>query len=305
MSFRRGFTGIEVLIVVAVLAIGGTQLVPNWRLSHLFAKKPPTAELTAAQIALREAQTKLAALEAERAEAARKASEQQMVQFRYSQQSFVGAENALARVPVAQQGPEVRLGVSMVRRGNLGLVAALGALPQAQADEIAKIMDNALSEVEAERDAAQRALADKDAELGIATQQRVKAEMERDAVAAKIPPLEAKTEKLAATVESKTAEVVKWSAEKVAEEKKSGSLAAFVEKLMWVSGIFVALSLVLGAAVAWYKVKHSGLLAAVSTTIKDAETQGAEVAGKLRQLFDPNLNRSEQQAIAAKVAASK
>lgn len=248
MRSVKGTIGVDLLVIAGVaLAVG--VFAGGWKPMELFRKKPPTAELTRLQTDLALAQAELARanaakVAAEEAERARKDE-----QVRYAQQMASGAAESLSRQPTEHRTPQTQLASDLLRRSELALGLAIGTLPPDKQAEILRIVDGALSTVQAERDAARRALEAKDAELRQVT-------LERDAVKAEIPKLAAKAqdaeeraEQVAAQVTAKT-ELVKAAAEKLdAERRKAGSFAAQVDKLwriaFWIAGGWAFLTLIL------------------------------------------------------------
>lgn len=225
----RGEVVTVVLIVLS--ALGATQLVPNWRISALFAKKPPTAELVKAQ-----ADLELAKADAARANAALFAAQQaerdkKDAQVAYSQQMAAGAAEALRG---ATPEPPVKLAISLLDRTNAGLASAIGSLPADKQAAIAKIVEDSLSGIQARLDSANAALATKDRELAVATS-------ERETLRAELPKLQTKLEakdaivtQQAAVVADTSAKVVAYANNAAAKEKENGSLGATVHNL-WVA----------------------------------------------------------------------
>lgn len=224
----RGVIPVVILYVLGGLAL--TQLVPNWRLSALFAKKPPTAALTAAESDL--AAKTLAAQQAEAHYNAALADFQakKSAQLTDSQQYLAGVKPALLRAP---QTPEVILAALLTERAAKGLSQAIGDLPADRQAEIMAIVDGALSAKQAETDAANTKLAALDKQLTDTQTAKI-------AVEAQIPPLKAQADsaekaKDAAqqVVTAKTAEVVTYANNLAVKEHEAGSLGALVGKLEW------------------------------------------------------------------------
>lgn len=211
---------------VAAFALGGVKL-PTW-----FDKKPPTTQLTQAQIDLNNAraaqlaaETKLAQLEAERKVVGE-------MQLDYAQQMAAGTVLALGRVAPDQVTPEVKLASEFANRTEAGLAAYRGDLtPQARA-EMERMVAQALSAVQAERDAMRVALAQKDAALAQTINDKA-------SLAAQIPTLQASVDAAKAQVAAKDAkaqelvkEVSVWAEAKAASDAKAGSLDALSGRLM-------------------------------------------------------------------------
>lgn len=241
-------TRAEILTVILLIlgALGATQIVPNWRLSHLFAPQPPTKELAQAQ-----ADAAKAAADAKAAqEALRAAKDAEIARTRdqaaYAQQMLAGVPLALAQEPPTDG---VKLALSLAGRAGAGLAAAMGDLPPAKQTEIAGLVAEALSKVQAERDAAQRDLAAKDAELKATTAAKLALEKQIPALTTAATAAEAKATASAATVTEKTSQLVAFTSRLVEKERQNGSLAALVDSLetilLWVAFAIVFVHFIL------------------------------------------------------------
>lgn len=248
MKGNRGTIGVDLLVVAGVaLAVG--VVAGGWKPLEMFRKKPPTAELS-------KLQTELALVQAERdaalraQEAAKELERQkQEAQVRHAQQMQSGAITALDRQPTEHRTAQTQLASDLLRRSELALGLAVGTLPPDKQAEILRIVDGALSSVQAERDAAQAALKAKDAELRMVTQERDAVKAELPKLAAQVQSAQAKAEEVQAAVTAKT-ELVKAAAEKLdAERRKAGSFAAQVDKLwriaFWIAGGWAFLTFIL------------------------------------------------------------
>ncbi len=229
---------VPIIIIYVIGALGLTQLVPNWRVTNLFAKGPPTKELREAQEAAAKAKADLEKATAEYQSALMERQKKTIDQGQYSQQMLHGIPIVLARAP---QTPEVVLATGLAKRAATGLAAAIGELPTEKQAEIAFLVDQALSAKQAEIDAANAALARKDAELAVTTN-------DKKVIEAKLPVLEnqvraADAKALAAegTVVTVTNKVATYAEKAAEKEKEAGSLGTLVHKLLWVIGIAVAL----------------------------------------------------------------
>lgn len=238
MNFKskRGVIPVVVLYVVGGLAL--TQLVPNWRVGNLFAKGPQTKQLAEAQADLVKA--KATAAEAKLAYEAALVDERAKTttQLRYSQQFAYPLPELLMKAP---QTPEVKLARSFALRVNSSLVLAIGDLPADKRAEVLQVIQDAVSDKQAEVDAANEKLAEMDAQLKITTE-------EKAVLAAQLPVLQqakaaADVKVLAkdAEVVTATAKVAAYADKAAAKEKEAGSLGALVVKLLWVIGIIGAL----------------------------------------------------------------
>ncbi len=229
----RGAAPIIIILYVAG-ALGLTQLVPNWRVTNIFKKGPPTKELREAQEAAIKAQAEAAAAKAAYEAALLAQRNKTSDQVRYSQQMTHGIPLALARAP---QTPEVVFASGLAKRASKGLAEAIGELPPDKQEEIAFLVTQALSAKQAEVDAANAALALKDKELAATT-------AEKKTIEAKIPLLEDKAheaETKALTAEGvvvvKTNEVAVYADKAAEKEKEAGSLGALLVKVWWVAGV--------------------------------------------------------------------
>ena len=248
MRNARGTIGIDLLVIAGVaLAVG--VFAGGWKPLELFRKKPPTEQLTRLQSDLAIAQAELARAAAEKAAAEQAERAKQEEQVRYAQQMAAGAAESLSRQPDEHRTPQTQLASDLLKRSELALGLAIGTLPPDKQAEILHIVDGALSQVQAERDAAKEALRQKDLELREVT-------LERDAVKAELPKLAAQVDQaelraleVQAQVTAKT-ELVKAAAEKLdAERRKAGSFAAQVDKLWriaaWIAGGWAFITFIL------------------------------------------------------------
>lgn len=228
---------IPVIVLYTLGALAATQLVPNWRLTHLFAKGPQTDQLRTAQDAAAKSKAAADLAEAHYNSAVADFEKQKMGILRDSQQFLAGIPAALKRAP---QSPEVTLAASLADRASKGLVSAIGDLPADKQAEIIAIVDGALSAKQAEVDAAKAALAQKDVELAqiVAAKQSVEAQL--PALAASVKTAEAKSDAANAFVTVKTAEVAAFADKADAKEKENGSLGALIGKLEWWAIVFAA-----------------------------------------------------------------
>ena len=292
MKGERG--EVVTLVLVALGLVAATQLVPNWRVSNLWAKGPPSQQLIEAEAAALRARTEATA--ARDALAAMQAAERakQVEQVAYSQQMIAGVAPALRS---EAQSPGVRLAANLAERASSGLAAAVGNLPSAKQAEILLIVDQALSGKQAEIDAANRALAAKDAELRLVIQARESLEARLPAIVAAKDAAEAAASTSTAAAAAKAAEVAQIADRLFAEKKESGSLGAMVTKLGYAAIIFGVLAVIGFIAWSWLKVSIGGLPRAVANGLKDLRAKGVLPAQDEINVFDAHLNRSEQEAI--------
>lgn len=236
---RGAVDPITLAIILAVASfLGG-----GMKLPAIFQKKPPVAQLTAAETELAKAKVAQQKAEADLASARAAEAARASAQLDYAQQFAAGTSLALGRIPVEAQTPEIKLASEMALRANLGLEAARGKLPAEAQAEIQRMVDQALSAVTAERDAYRAALAVKDAELRSASQARTAIEKQIPILEAKLQTKSAEVAAVEAKTESLTQEVKVWAQGKADAEAKAGSLDAYAGRL--VRGIVAAAALYL------------------------------------------------------------
>ncbi len=231
---QRGDGGVTILIVLAGLAL--TQLVPNWRVSHLFQKGPGTKQLAEAQAKLDQLKADSDAAVAKLKAAQDEALAKQREQVAYSQQMELGAIAALKR---AQPSPEVILAAGFLDRASNGLRAAIGDLPPSRQAEIMAIVEGALSAKQAEVDQAKALLAQRDKDLAAETAQRKMVEAQIPKLTEQVAVKSNEVAAAQAVVTTKTAQVVEYANQAAAEKKENGSLGALLTKLGWVVGILL------------------------------------------------------------------
>ena len=225
-------------LINLVLGLGMGIFADHWKPLAFLAPKPPTAQLTALQADLEKAKADAQARENTLVAAKAKEQADLLAQLKAAQQMQSGAVVAFSRVPPMSQTPEFALGSSLLVRSNVRLAAAIGKLPEDMQAEILSIVDQALSTVQAERDAAQAALAKKDAEYQMVT-------ADRDAVKAQIPALQKQADDAVAKVTVTEAKVtektneVKAVADKLdAKAREAGSLLGSLDSVWhWILGI--------------------------------------------------------------------
>lgn len=229
---RRGAVDPVTLCLIAALALGGAKLA-GWKPLAVFQKKPPTEQVTKLQADLAAAQAELERARQERAaaEAAERLKQEQQV--RWAQQMAEGASAALARQPAEHRTAETQLASDLLARSNVGLAAAIGALPPDKQAEILRIVDQALSRVQAERDEARAALCAKDSELQLVTQDREAIKAQIPVLSAKLATQEAVVHEVQSALTLKTNEVKTWAQLKQASDREAGSLSAALGR--WVN----------------------------------------------------------------------
>lgn len=240
MNSTRGAAPLILVYVLGAALL--SQLVPNFRVTHLFAKGPQTAELRAAQESAAKAKADAIAAQAHYDAALLEYRTKALNASQYSQQMIAGVPVALARAP---QSPEVVFASSLAKRAARGLAVAIGDLPADKQAEIAEIVQDALSAKQAEVDAAKAALAVKDKELSDTKDAK-------QAIEAKLPVLEqqakaadAKAVAAEGVVVVKTNEVATYAEKAAAKEKEAGSLNAFAGSLVrWIIAIGIGYVLI-------------------------------------------------------------
>lgn len=234
----RGAAPIVILYILG--AAGLTQLVPNWRVSNIFAKGPATKELRAAQEAAAKANLEAAAAKSNYEKALLEQRTKTVQQSQYSQQMIHGVPLALARAP---QTPEVIFASGLAKRASKGLAEALGELPIERQSEIAFLVDQALSAKQAEVDAAKAALAQKDAELAVTTAAKKVIEEKLPVLEGKATAAEIAAVAAAGVVAAKTTEVATYADKAAEKEREAGSLGTLVHRLFIGIGVIAALYL--------------------------------------------------------------
>lgn len=231
----RGFILWPVLVVLGLL--GASQLVPNLRLSNLFAPAPPTKDLLQAQAdaikAKAEAETARAELAATKAAQAAKVQEL----TRSGQQMVAGIPEALKDEP---QTAGVKLATSLANRAGDRLTAAIGGLPADLQTEILKIVADAKSNDTQRIKAAEDALAASDMELKSTVAAKVALEAQLPVLQATVTAKDAALAAKDQVVVQKTGELVTFTDKLLAKEKEAGSLGALVNHLLWgIAGLAV------------------------------------------------------------------
>lgn len=296
MNSTRAAIPVVVLWVAGALA--ATQLVPTWRLPSLFSKE----QIAAANKALAASQADLAKAkaDADAAQAALRAAQQAELkrkddQLRYAQQMSAGASESLAK---ATPEPPVKLAIALLDRTNNGLAAAIGDLPADKQAEIVRIVAQSLSGVSDELAKAQAALAAKDRELAVATTERASLQAQIPALQSSLAAKDAAVVEKSAAVADKTQQVVKQAEIIQAKEKEAGSLGALIGNLWKTLGLMALLALVGFGLYAWVQFKFGGIPKALGAGLAELRSKHPEAGALATAIFDTNLNRHEQAAIA-------
>ncbi len=221
MKSTRG--DITIILLLLAGASGGFVL-GSWKPLNAFKKPPPTAQLTDLQAKLA-AQQAQAAQAAKDAEAAKVAERQKLeAQVRAAQQDNLGAETALKKVPAAYRTPEVNLALRMTQRVSLKLAAAIGRLPAEDQDAMIELIEQALSDKQAEVDEANRKLAELDAQFSATTKARQQLEAQIPLLTKQAQDAAKQAQETQAAVTVKTQEVKTWADKANAALHENGSL---------------------------------------------------------------------------------
>lgn len=246
---RRASIDPFTLVFIGGMAAG--VFLGNWDpIYKLRGKEPPTKQVAAAQAELAKATAEAQAREDalnQAAAAERQALEQQV---QAAQQDNVGTVEALKRVPAEHATAEVKLAAAMAQRVSIKLARAIGNLPADQQDAMILLIEQALSEKQAEVDEAYRKLAERDAAFA-------KLSDERDHLNAVVIPAirqdkaaaDARAAELAEKVNEATGSLAVWAKEKYAAEAKARGFQATFDKLirmsLWGAGAYVFIIFIL------------------------------------------------------------
>ena len=230
MKNNKGFASIIVYGVVAV--VGVFLLLPSWTLPAFLQKKPPTAQLSTAEIQLKETQAKLSQATDELAKTKAAEEQKKAEQLSYSQKMSAAAAESLSRVPTAHRTPEVILAEGFVTRANNGLLAAIGGLTLDQQAEIKSLVAQALSAKQSEVDAANKTIKDMDKQLADETAVRQDLDKKLPVLQAQVATAQAEVKVKAAEVEEKTAAVATWADKKAQADAEAGSLKTYAHNLL-------------------------------------------------------------------------
>ena len=183
--------------VVLGMFLGGT------RIGDMLKKNPPTKQLVELQAKYNSLEAKSQANEQKLKDASAAERRDLEAQVRNAQQLTEGAANALDRVTPEHRTVGVKAAANLIKRANLRLAMAIGKLPEDLQQEIVLIVDQMVSESEAERAAAEAKLAVKDAENKVLNQNwmdereaKVKLEAERAQIARELATTKPKLEQV-------------------------------------------------------------------------------------------------------------
>lgn len=218
----RGIVETALIYVLAGVFVG--VVAGSWKPLAFLRPKPPTAQLTELQAKL-DAQQAAAVQAAKEAEAAKVAERQKLEsQVRAAQQDNAGTIAALAKVKPANLSPEVKLASRMAQRVSLKLTAAIGALPHDQQEAMIELIDQALSDKQAEVDEANRKLAALDEQFKAVSSEREQLKAQIPVLTKQAQDLAQKAQETQAAVTAKTQEVKTWADKADKALRESGSL---------------------------------------------------------------------------------
>lgn len=250
---NRGFIDAFSLMFLGGVAVG--VFLGNWDPTYkLLGKEPPTKAVAAAQAELAKATAEAQAREASLTEANKAERQALERQVQSAQQDNVGTVEALKRVPAEHATAEVKLAAAMAQRVSLKLARAIGNLPADQQDAMILLIEQALSEKQAEVDEAYRKLAERDAAFAEVSAERdhlnavVIPAIQQDKAAA-----DTKVSEMAAKVATAQDSLSQWAKEKYAAEARARGFQASLEKLwrmaLWGAAAYVFLAFILPAIV--------------------------------------------------------
>jgi hypothetical protein len=223
-----GFIDPLTLVLIGGLAAG--YVLGGWKPLNVFKKKPETAQLTKLQadLAKTQADAEAARIAAETAKVAER--EKLEAQVRSAQQDNLGAVTALKKVPSNHQTPEVKLASRMAQRVSLKLATAIGALPAEQQEAMVELIEQALSDKQAEVDLANQKLAALDAEFKAVTGEREKLKAEIPKLTERATKAEETAKEVQSEVTAKTEEVKTWANKADAALRENGGLWSNLKK---------------------------------------------------------------------------
>lgn len=263
MTKCRGIA--DPITLYLILALGAGIVVGSWKPLNYFKKPPPTQQLTELQAKL-EAQQAAAVQAAKDAEAAKVAERSKLeAQVRAAQQDNLGAETALKKVPANHQTPEVKLAARMSQRVSLKLTGAIGALPHDQQEAMIELIEQALSDKQAEVDEANRKLAALDADFKAITKEREEYKAQIPILVKQAQEAAQKAEETQLAVTAKTNEVKTWADKANAALHENGSLMSGIKKAaLLLVGIYLFLAVGVPALV-----KHMGSGNPLKSVLRD------------------------------------
>lgn len=242
---RKGCKGFaDGVTIILLVGLGAGFVLGSWKPLNHFKPKPDTIQLTQLQNELTAAQQAAAKAEADKQAAIVAERAKLEGQVRAAQADNLGVETALKRED--NPSAEVRLALRMTQRVSLKLATAIGKLPADQQDAIVELIELALSDKQAEVDAANQKLEAMDSDFKAITK-------ERDALVVEIPKLVERASKAEETVQAVQSEVtakteeVKTVADKLYQaDMASGSLMSSIKQgVMLIVGAYLFITVIL------------------------------------------------------------
>ena len=230
---QRGAVDPVSLITIGVICCVVGVFVPAalpWHWS-IWQKVPPTKQLVIDQQKL--AQEKAAKEAADKlvADAVAKDHAAVTTEVQGGQQMVVGAEEALSRLPKASRTQETALTGVLLAKASLRLSAAVGKLPKDMQDEIYTIVDEALSGQQAQIDAANSALEEKDREFK--DLQSSKIVLETKTIPDLLQAIQNQLDRTEEAYQLKVTQVTTYADQAAKEKSASGSLATIFSQFKW------------------------------------------------------------------------
>lgn len=254
---------IEVGVVYLLAGVAAGVFLGNWNPFYkLLGKEPPTKELAAVRAELEQTKTEAATTQAALAEANAQERADLEEQIQSAQGDALGAQEAIKRVPPEHRTAEVKLAAAMTQRVSLKLAKAIGTLPVDQQEAMVLLIDQALSEKQAEVDEAYRKLAERDREFAVITKERdvlVKTTIPK--LSQELETINEKKATLEAKVDEVTNKVSEWADKKAASDAEAHSLRGSLDRLWFYIKVGVALAVGGYVFVAFFLpglIKHMG-----------------------------------------------
>lgn len=236
MNLKNRSGVIDGLSLVLIAAVGIGVVAGGWKPLNLFKKQPQTEQLTKLQSELEQA--KKAAEQAEKDKQTAIAAERAKLesQIRSAQADNLGTETALKKVRSEAQTPEVKLAARMAQRVSLKLATAIGRLPIEEQEAMVTLIEQALSDKQAEVDEANRKMAEMDASFKAVTGEREQLKAQIPVLAEKARKAEETASVKALEVEAKTDEIKKVADKLYRADQENGSLWSNLQRGAFILG---------------------------------------------------------------------
>lgn len=235
---RRGFIDPVTLAVVGGLAVG--IFAGSWKPLSIFKKPPPTAQLSELQVKLDIATADAAKARADAAIAVAAERLRLEQQVRGGQRDNLGAAAAIKRVPKEHRTAEVLLAASMIDRTGFKLGAAIGKLPEEDAAQMVSLIDELLSNKQAEIDEANRKLAAMDADFKVVSAERESLKAQIPLLSAKVQSAENNATSVQVEVTTVTNQLKAKATELFNEQQAGGSFVGSLKKAAIIVGLGIA-----------------------------------------------------------------